>query len=99
MAEKSVRRGSTRHHRVEERFAGLLEEDFGLRAFHARALIGVPMKQALAVCEWAESRSADTDERGEMVRAWARNRGVGRYDRRLNDPEPPTFGGHEARGV
>jgi hypothetical protein len=95
----SVARTGTRHHRVDERFAALLDSDFGLRPFHSLALVGVPCKQALAVCFWAESKSADGEERGEMIQAYCRKRGVGRYDRRLIDQPAPTYGGEPLQGV
>lgn len=90
---------TTRRHIVDERYAALLEEDFGIRTFHVRALIGVPQRQAMAVCGWAEARSEDPEERGEMVVAWARKRQVGRYDRRLVDEPAPTYNGREPEGV
>lgn len=90
---------STRHHRADRRFLDLFEEDFGIRAFHAYALEGVPMKQAIAVAQWAADNIADTEDRGKAVRAWARKHRVGAYDPRLQDDEPPTFGGHEPEGV
>ncbi len=95
---------TTRHHRCDEAFLLLLEEDFGISQFSLRAaLMGVPPApklQAIRLCEWAVRAAAgDAEEAGKALRAWARKRGVGRYDRRLNDPEPPTYGGHEARGV
>jgi hypothetical protein len=104
MAEKSVRRDSTRHHRCDEAFLELLELDFGIPQFFLRAAFmgspPAPMKQSIKVCQWAVRAAAgDPEEAGKALRAWARKRGVGTYDPRLNDPEPPTFGGHEARGV
>lgn len=99
MAEQIIRRVSTRHHRVDERFCALLDSDFGLRPFHSLALVGVPCKQALAVCFWAESKSADGEERGEMIQAYCRKHGIGYYDERFIDHEPPTYDGRELEGV
>jgi hypothetical protein len=94
---------TTRHHRYDESFLLLLEEDFGIDQFSLRAaFMGVPpapKKQVIKVCEWAESKTRDTDERGEMARAWARKRRVGTYDPRLVEEPPATYGGHEPRGV
>lgn len=97
-------RRSTRHHRVDEPFLELLEEDFGIPAFDLNAsLLGTPpepKRGAIAICEWAvRVAGGDTEEAGRALRAWARKHGKGTYDPRLNDQEPPTFGGHEARGV
>lgn len=100
MIEQSVaRRTGTSHHRVDERFAALLDSDFGLRPFYSRALLNVPVKQALAVCFWAESKSTDGEERGEMIVRYCRKHKVGRYDERFIDHEPPTYGGRELSGV
>jgi hypothetical protein len=58
----SRRRPSTRHHRVDDGFLELLEEDFGISAFTlSNAFMGVPAepkKSAIALCEWA-SRADD----------------------------------------
>lgn len=99
MAEKSLSRGrrnrSTRHHRADHEFVALLEEDFGIPWFSLQqAFIGVPSvpkKQAIKVCEWAERRADDPDERGEMIRAWARKRGVGGYAPRLIEAPELAF--------
>lgn len=102
MTQESVARGgrrSTRHHRTDEAFARLLDQDFGLRPFHSLALVGVPKKAAIAVCAWAAENVADSEERGEAVVAWARKRGVGRYDRRLIEAPEITYeaNDHERR--
>jgi hypothetical protein len=99
MAEQIIRRDSTRHHRADRRFLDLFAEDFGIRAFYAYALEGIPMKQAIAVAQWAADHIADEEGRGEAVQAWAKKHGVGRYDRRLIDQPAPTYGGHELEGV
>lgn len=99
MAEKSVarerRERTTRHHRADHEFVALLEEDFGIPRFSLEAaFIGVPSvpkKQAIKVCEWAERRTDDPDRCGAMIRAWARKRRVGGYDRRLTDAPELTF--------
>lgn len=79
-------RGSTRHHRVDEAFLVLLEEDFGIDAYSLRkAFYGAPAapkKQAIKVAEWAiRCAGGDVDEASKALRAWARNRGVGAYGR------------------
>lgn len=100
-------RRTTRHHRVDEDFLALLEEDFGIPMFSLnQAFDGVPpaaKKEAIALCEWAiRSAGGDVDEAGDALRAWARKNRRGRYDRRLQDNEPATFNGSsamEAAGV
>lgn len=100
MIEQSIaQRGSTRHHRTDPAFADLLAEDFGLSPFAAHALVGAPKRASIAVCQWATDNITDPDDRGKAVRAWARKRGVGVFDERLIDHEPPTYGGHEPEGV
>lgn len=104
MIDKSVSKRTTRHHRVDEYFLALLEEDFGIPMFSLyRAFVGVPpepKKEAIALCEWAvRVAGGDVDEAGDALRAWARKHGRGAYDPRLQDGEPATFGGVEARGV
>lgn len=99
MIEQSVARKGTSHHRADRRFLDLFEEDFGIRAFYAYSLEGVPMKQAIALGMWAADNIADPEERGKAVRAWARKSKVGAFDPRLEDNEPPTFGGYELEGV
>lgn len=107
MDNKSVTKGkpsTTRHHRVDEGFLEILHEDFGLSMFAlGRAFMGVPpepKKEAIALCEWAtRSAGGDLDEAGDALRAWAKKNGRGAYDPRLQDGEPSTFDGREARGV
>ena len=91
MTEQSVARAGTRHHRADRRFLDLFEEDFGIRAFYAYALEGIPMKQAIAVAQWAADNIADPEERGAAVRAWARKHKVGQFDRRLLDAPEITY--------
>ena len=73
---------TTRHHRVDERFLELLEEDFGIPFFTlSHAFMGFPAepkKSATALCEWA-SRA---DDPGRALLAWARknHRGTFRPD-------------------
>jgi hypothetical protein len=63
---------STRHHRVDDRFLELLEEDFGIPEFALSiAFMGFPAepkKQAIHLCEWA-SRA---DDPTRALLAWAR---------------------------
>lgn len=99
MAEKSVarerRERTTRHHRCDHAFLELLEEDFGISQFSLQAAFvgvpSVPKKQAIKVCEWAERRADDPDERGEMIRGWARKRKVGGYAPSLIEVPETTF--------
>lgn len=85
---------TTRHHRVDYEFLGLLNEDFSIDFFSLnQAFIGVPSapkKQAIALCEWAiRVASGDVEEAGKLLRAWAKKNGHGQYDRRLL--EAPEF--------
>lgn len=103
MIEQSVQR-TTRPHRVDEDFLALLEEDFGIPLFSLnRAFLGMPpepKKEAIALCEWAvRVAGGDPDEAGDALRAWAKKHKRGQYSPRLQDGEPATFGGREARGV
>ena len=84
---------TTRHHRVDDEFLGLLEEDFQIDAYSLRkAFFGVPKKQAIAVAEWAVYNAGCPEQAGEAIRHWARRRGVGLYDRRLLEAPPVTYG-------
>ena len=88
---------TTRHHRCDEDFFELLEEDFSIDAYSlTKAFMGcrpAPKKQAIQLCEWAiRSANGDPDEAGKALRAWAKRHGVGRYDRRLIEAPPATFG-------
>jgi hypothetical protein len=70
---------STRHHRVDEDFLELLEEDFGIPFFAlSNAFMGFPAepkKSAIALCEWA----ARTDDPARALLAWARKNGRGTF--------------------
>ena len=88
MATTSVPSGrrvrTTRHHRVDYEFLGLLNEDFGIDFFSLnQAFMGVPAapkKQAISLCEWAiRAASSDSYEAGRALRAWAKKHGKGRY--------------------
>jgi hypothetical protein len=73
---------TTRHHRVDEAFLELLEEDFGIPEFAlSNAFMGFPAepkKSAIALCEWA----VRADDPGRALLAWARknHRGTFRLD-------------------
>jgi hypothetical protein len=73
---------TTRHHRVDDAFLVLLEEDFGIPEFAlSNAFMGFPAepkKSAIALCEWA----ARADEPARALLAWARknHRGTFRLD-------------------
>src|SRR5215208_3550552 len=76
----SARRApSTRHHRVDDDFLKLLEEDFGISTFTlSNAFMGVPAepkKSAIALCEWA----VRTDDPTRALLAWARKNGRGTF--------------------
>ena len=70
---------SSRHHRVDDRFLELLEEDFGISVFtSSNAFLGVPAepkKSAIALCEWA----ARADDPARALLAWARKNGRGTF--------------------
>lgn len=91
MIDRSVSCKGTSHHRVDERFAALLDADFGLRPFHSLALVGVPKKAAIAVCAWAESKSANGEERGETIVRYCRKHRIGRYLPALVDQPEITY--------
>ncbi|MGH3087733.1 MAG: hypothetical protein ACRDSJ_10515 [Rubrobacteraceae bacterium] len=101
---KGERRRTTRHHRVDDSFLELLEEDFGIDRFSLiSAFAGVPAapkKQAIKVCEWAVGATRDAEEAGDALRAWAKKRGCGSYDPRLLNAPDLTFErtAHERRG-
>jgi hypothetical protein len=91
-------KGSTRHHRVDEHFLTLLEEDFGIDLHDlTKAFMGMPpapKKQAIKVCGWAvKSSKGDAEEAGKALRAWARKRGVGTYSRTLIEAPPLEWEG------
>jgi hypothetical protein len=73
---------STRHHRVDEAFLELLEEDFGISTFTlSNAFMGFPAepkKSAIALCEWA----IRAEDPAKALLAWARknHRGTFRLD-------------------
>ena len=95
-AHESTTPDSTRHHRVDYEFLGLLNEDFGIDFFSLNsAFMGVPAapkRQAIALCEWAiRSAKGDTDEAGKALRAWAKKNGHGQYDRRLLEAPEITY--------
>lgn len=103
MADASVHhdsgntKGSTRSHRVDEEFLGLLEEDYGIPAFSLRrAFLGMPpapKRQAIEICEWATSKAKtdDPEEAGRMVRGWARRRGFGQYHPAITGAPETTY--------
>jgi hypothetical protein len=73
------RTGSTRHHRCDEEFVAVLEEDFGIGAFALNvAFMGMPRepkKSAIALCEWASGQ----DEPEKALLSWARKNGRGAF--------------------
>jgi hypothetical protein len=72
-------RRTTRHHRVDDRFLRLLEEDFGIPEFAlSNAFMGMPAepkKSAIALCEWA----VGADDPARALLAWARKNGRGTF--------------------
>lgn len=87
---------TTRHHRADERFLAILEEDFGIDAYSLRkAFYGVPAapkRQAISLCEWAvRAAHGDAGEAGKALRAWARKNGRGMYDRGLVEVPEITY--------
>ena len=91
---------STRHHRVDHEFLGLLNEDFAIDFYSLNsAFMGVPAapkKQAISLCEWAiRAAKGDVEEAGKALRAWAKKRGKGRYDRRLIEADELTYEDNE----
>jgi hypothetical protein len=83
------RAGSTRHHRVDDEFLELLEEDFGIPRYAlVNAFFGVPAepkKEAIALCEWA-ARVAP-DEPARALLSWARKNGRGTFRPDAGDDE------------
>ena len=79
--------GSTLHHRCDEAFLELLEEDFGIPRFAlSAALMGcprAPKRQAIEICEWASR----TDNPGRALMAWARKNGRGTFRPDSSDDE------------
>ena len=69
---------STRHHAVDEPFAAILSEDFGIQT---RVILSVleaePQKQAISVCGWAER----TDDPAHALRCWSKKHRKGRCRR------------------
>ncbi len=70
---------TTRHHRVDHEFIGLLEDDFGIpRHALINAFMGVPAapkKEAIALCEWA----VRADDPARALLAWARKNRRGAF--------------------
>ncbi len=97
MIKQSVSRRTTRHHRCDEAFVALLAEDFLIEIWELQAaLIGVPSvrkRQAIEVCVWAERATSDLDERGRMIRSWARKNGKGSYHSNIVGAPLNTFEG------
>lgn len=94
--QNTAPRRTTRHHRVDEDFLALLEEDFGIDAYSLRkAFMGVsaaPKKQAIALCEWAvRATGGNVEDAGDALRAWARKHGAGTYSRRLVEGPETTY--------
>jgi hypothetical protein len=91
---------STRRHRVDYEFLGLLNEDFGIDFYSLnKAFMGVPpspKKQAIHLCEWAlRSAKGDVEEAGKALRAWARKSGAGAYNPHLLEAPEATYEANE----
>jgi|GEM_PF-3544320 len=93
---ESVSKRTTRHHRVDEAFVGLLHEDFGVAPWELQAAFvgvpSVPKRQAIKVCEWAEGATANPGDAGTAIRRWARKHGKGSYNPRVLDGPELTWG-------
>jgi hypothetical protein len=71
---------TTRHHRCDDHFLDLLEEDFPTipRVALTSALMGfpaAPKRRAISLCEWA----ARCDNPARALLAWARKNGRGAF--------------------
>jgi hypothetical protein len=91
---------STRHHRVDYEFLGLLNEDFGIDFYSLnQAFMGVPAapkRQAISLCEWARKvTTGDTHEAGRALRAWAKKNGKGLYAHELIEAPEVTYEDNE----
>ena len=87
---------TTRHHRANYEFLGLLNEDFGIDFYSLnQAFMGVPAapkKQAISLCEWAiRAAKGDADEAGRTLRAWAKKHCKGLYARELVATPETTY--------
>jgi hypothetical protein len=97
---QSVPQPTTRHHRVDHEFLGLLEEGFGIDFYSLNsAFMGVPSapkKQAIQLCEWAlRSAKGDPEEAGKALRAWAKKNSKGAYNRSLLEGPEATYEDNE----
>lgn len=72
---------STREMVVDDRFAGVLAEDLGLKPSTVRtALIGEPKVRAIRVVEWAQRNAPDDAEhRGRILIWWAKKHRAGAF--------------------
>ncbi len=91
---------STRHHRVDYEFLGLLNEDFGIDFYSLnQAFMGVPSapkKQAISLCEWAiRAAKGDVEEAGKALRGWVKKNSKGLYARELVEAPEITYEGNE----
>ena len=91
---------STRHHRVDYEFLGLLNEDFGIDFYSLnQAFMGVPAspkRQAISLCEWAiRAAKGDVEEAGRALRAWAKKNGKGLYNKHLIEAPEVTYEANE----
>jgi hypothetical protein len=78
-------RTTTRHIKVDARFAGLLSEDFGVetRAI-LQALSGEPQREAIALVEWASK----ADEPAKAIVAWGRKNRRGSFRKARRNMTP-----------
>ena len=71
---------TSRHLLTDERYAQLLAADFGIAERDALdAFVGVPMKRALRIAEWAESVEKSPLKRGQALTCWAKKNKAGVY--------------------
>ncbi len=85
-AEFSAETRTTRHIRVDRRFAGLLSEDFGIATGTImQALSGEPQREAIALVEWASTKA---DEPAKALVAWARKHRRGSFRKARRNMSP-----------
>ena len=65
---------------VDERFAAVLAEDFGIPERDVTdALIGEPKTQAIGICGWVEEQAKAPSKKGIVLTAWAKKHKMGIY--------------------
>jgi hypothetical protein len=78
---------TTRHLRVDDRYAEILADELGVKVSTARtAFIGEPQREASAISGWALDNGADAGERARMIVAWAKKHRRGAF-REVSDED------------